>query len=85
MKTAVTILFPTLAGILIGIAIAQAPLAQQNPLKPTAYATGIASAGAITGDTSGVWLLFNDGSVKLCTGRLGASPAAPRCSGSTMP
>ncbi|WP_404383546.1 hypothetical protein [Caenispirillum salinarum] len=85
MKTAVTILFPTLAGILIGIALAQAPLAQQNPLKPTAYATSIASAGAISGDMSGVWLLFNDGSVKLCTGRLGATPSTPRCSDSAQP
>lgn len=84
MKTLLAVLAPTVAGILIGVALAQAPLAQQNPLKPTSYATGIVATEA-GGDRTAAWLLFNDGSVRVCTARVAEQPATPVCSGSVMP
>lgn len=87
MKTLLAVLAPTVAGILIGIALAQAPLAQQSPLKPTAYATGIVATETGGGDRSAAWLLFNDGSIRVCTVRLGGTgaPQPPQCSGPMMP
>lgn len=85
MKTIFAVVFPTLAGILIGLALAQAPLAQQNPLKPTSYATSIVAAEP-ENDRTAAWLLLNDGSVRLCAARLdGDTPRPPVCTEAVTP
>lgn len=85
MRRFLTVLLPTAFGVLAGLALAQQPFAQSNPLKPTAFAESIVSAGEVEDGMTGAWILSNDGSVRLCTARLTAQPEKPRCSEGAAP
>ena len=85
MRRFLTVLVPTALGVLIGIALAQQPFAQSTPLKPTTFAEAIVSAGEVEEGMTGAWVLSNDGTLRLCTGRLLAKPEKPVCSEGVAP
>ncbi|GAA0595253.1 hypothetical protein GCM10009099_35800 [Caenispirillum bisanense] len=71
--------------MLVGLALAQAPLAQSVPMKPTTVAESMVSAGEVEDGLTGAWILSNDGTIRLCTARLTTNPEAPRCSAPATP
>lgn len=85
MRRFLTIAVPTVLGVLAGLALAQQPVAQSNPLKPTAYAEAIVSVGEVADGVAGVWVLSNDGRLSLCTARMSVQPETPRCAQGVAP